>query len=191
MRRKVDHRFGFEALEDRTLMAGNVPLLSSVPGGGISTPTSTVDAQAMQQDASSNNMELLMAQTELLLGTRTDVQQYAALLLRDHRDSGFSLHVLADSRGVILPGDVTGNDRTMAIQFLNGLKSSGGTNFDTTFLNDMVQSHTQTIATVQQQISAATDPGFKAFLQTLLPSLQQHLTLAQSLLAGPTTITPS
>ena len=55
----------------------------------------------------------------------------------------------------------------------------------------MVQSHTQTIATVQQQISAATDPGFKAFLQGILPALQQHLSLAQSLLAGPTTITPS
>lgn len=191
MRRKVDHRFGFEALEDRTLLAGNVPLLSSVPGGGISTPTSTVDAQAMQQDASSNNMELLMAQTEMLVGTRTDVQQYAALLLRDHRDSGFALHSLADSQGVILPSDVTGNDRTMAIQFLSDLKSSGGTNFDTTFLNDMVQSHTQTIATVQQQISATTDPGFKAFLQTILPTLQEHLMLAQSLLAGPTTITPS
>jgi putative membrane protein len=191
MRRKVDHRFGFEALEDRTLLAGNVPLLSSVPGGGTSTPTSTADMQAMQQDASSNNMELLMAQTELLLGTRTDVQQYAALLMRDHRDAGFSLHSLADSRGVILPSGFTGSDRTMAIQFLNDIKGSGATNIDTTFLNDMVQSHTQTIATVQQQISAATDPGFKAFLQTILPSLQQHLTLAQSLLAGPTTITPS
>ena len=191
MRRKVHLRFGFEALEDRTLLAGNVPLLSSVPGGGTSTPTSTVDVQAMQQDASANNMELLMATTAMLLGTRTDVQQYAALLLRDHRDSGFALHSLADTRGVILPGDITGNDQTMAIQFLNSLKSSGTTNFDTTFLNGMVQSHTQTIATVQQQISAATDPGFKAFLQTLLPGLQQHLTLAQSLLAGPTTITPS
>src|SRR3954469_9646905 len=131
MRRKVNHRFGFEALEDRTLLAGNVPLLSSVPGGGISTPTSTVDAQAMQQDASSNNMELLMAQTELLVGTRTDVQEYAALLMGDHRHSGFALRSLADSRGVILPGDITGNDQTMAIQFLNNLKSSGSTNFDT------------------------------------------------------------
>src|SRR4051812_17847314 len=176
MRRKVHLRFGFEALEDRTLLAGNVPLLSSVPGGGTSTPTSTVDAQAMQQDASANNMELLMAQTEMLLGTRTDVQQYAALLLRDHRDSGFALHTLADARGVVLPSDITGNDQTMAIQFLTNLESSGTTNFDTTFLNGMVQSHTQTIATVQQQISAATDAGFKAFLQTLLPSLQQHLT---------------
>ena len=191
MRRKVDHRFGFEALEDRTLLAGNVPLLSSVPGGGISTPTSTVDAQAMQQDASSNNMELLMAQTEMLVGTRTDVQQYAALLLRDHRDSGFALHSLADSHGVILPSDVTGNDRTMAIQFLSDLKSSGGTNFDTTFLNDMVQSHTQTIATVQQQISATTDPGF----QGIPPDHPADVAVASHAgpvaLAGPTTITPS
>ena len=79
----------------------------------------------------------------------------------------------------------------MAYQFLSSLSSSGTANFDQMYLTMMVQMHTQTIQTFQSQLAAATDPGFKSFLNSQLPILQTHLTYAQQLLAGPTTITPS
>jgi putative membrane protein len=191
MRRKSHHTFQFDALEMRTLLAGNVPLLSSVPLGGIETPTSSADVVFMQQDASNNNLELMLAQTAMILGTRTDVQQYAALLLRDHRDAGFNLHFLADTRGAILPPGLMPTEQAMASQFLSSVGGSGTANFDQNYLNMMVQMHTQTIATFQSQLAAATDPAFKTFLQSQIPVLQSHLSLAQQLLAGPTTISPT
>lgn len=190
MQRKNLHRLQFDALENRALLA-TVPLLSQVPGGGVATPTSSADTLAMQQDASTNNMELLLAQTDLLLGTNTNVSQYAALLMRDHNEAAFELQTLANSQGVILPSNLSPSDQIMADQALATLVSGGAAKVDTNFLTLMVQMHEQAIATFQQQLSTTTDPGFAAFLTKQLPVLQLHLSLAQSLLAGPTTITPS
>ena len=93
--------------------------------------------------------------------------------------------------GAILPPGLQSTEQAMAFQFLSSLSSSGTANFDQMYLTTMVQMHTQTIQTFQSQLAATTDPGFKTFLSGQLPILQQHLTYAQQLLAGPTTITPS
>ncbi len=190
MRRKNSFRLQFDSLENRALLTA-VPLYPEVPGGGSSTPTSTADTQAMQQDASANNLELLLAQTDMLLGTNPNVSQYAALLLRDHTEAGYQLQTLASSQGVVLPAGPVSGDQSLAGSALEMMLTQGSANVDHTFLTLMVQNHQQAIATFTQQLSATSDPGFHSFLATQLPVLQLHLSLAESLLSGPTAINPS
>ena len=104
MRRKNHHPFHFDALEMRTLLAGNVPLCRPCPAAGTRRRRPPPTSGSCSRTRANNNLELMLAQTAMILGMRTDVQQYAALLLRDHRDAGFSLHLfLGETRGAILP----------------------------------------------------------------------------------------
>ena len=156
----------------RTLLAGNVPLLSSVPAGGIQTPTTTADVRFMQQDASNNNLELTLAQTAMILGTRyRRAAVRGAPVTRPPRRGLLAPYFLADTlREVILPPGLQSTEQTMAYQFLSSLSSSGTANFDQMYLTMMVQMHTQTIQTFQSQLAAATDRDSRRSSRASFPS---------------------
>ncbi|MCA1684670.1 MAG: DUF4142 domain-containing protein [Planctomycetia bacterium] len=172
-----------------------VQVSPTVPGASYSTvinetpgmALSTVDQQAMQQDASANNLELFLANTELVLGKSANAERYAAMLVGDHRDAGYALQDLANMKHVMLPADIKPQDAAVALQVLSAASTTG---FDQAFLNAMEQSHTTALSNVQKQITTVTDPQFKSFLQSVLPIYQGHLSEAQSLLANGTFTAP-
>ena len=167
MMRRFKHRIELDALKAKTLppRSRSCPRFPAAGSARRRRPR----VQAMQQDASSNNNELCCGNGDDP-GYRDRCAAIRRTTARDHRDAGFQLRTLADTRGVILPSSLSTSDQAMALQFFTSAVGSGTANFDQNFLNMMVQMHTQTIATFQQQLATATDPGFQAFLSPASPS---------------------
>ena len=120
-----------ETLETKIVPA-TTPVVASVPGGALAstvglgttaTPPAT-DIQAMQADASTNNLELFLAQTALLTSSNSSVQGYAATLLADHRDSGFAMMALRANKNVVLPTDIEPQDAPAATQVLAAVNTA-------------------------------------------------------------------
>jgi predicted outer membrane protein len=184
-----------ECLEERVVLSLTnftvTPVPPTVPGGvylaATGTPTSTAltstDAQTVQSELSGNSLEVFLSQTELLLGSSPSVQQYAASVLADHRDSSFVLQILANAKGVTLVQTINAQGLPAAAQLFAAANSS---TFDQVYLNAMIQANQMDITNGQQELRTATDPQLIAFLNTVIPNDQLHLTEAQALLAGST-----
>jgi putative membrane protein len=65
----------------------------------------------------------------------------------------------------------------------NRLASLNGPAFDRAYMTDMVKDHRQDIAEFKREAASGSDPALKQFASTTLPTLEQHLQLAQSTLS--------
>jgi putative membrane protein len=63
---------------------------------------------------------------------------------------------------------------------MDRLSTMSGNAFDTAYMQHMVQDHEKTVADFQKQAQSGSDPALKAFAQKQLPTLQQHLQMAQA-----------
>lgn len=59
-----------------------------------------------------------------------------------------------------------------------------GAAFDRAYMQDMVTDHEQDIAEFRQQAGHGTNPDIRAFASKTLPTLEEHLKMAQTTLAA-------
>ncbi len=64
---------------------------------------------------------------------------------------------------------------------LNQLASASGRTFDALYVQMQVMSHQEAVAMFAAYAQGGTDPAMRAFAQSVLPSLQHHLAMAQRL----------
>jgi predicted outer membrane protein len=201
MSRRTRRSLRVECLEERVVLSLTnftvTPVPATVPGGvylaATGTPTSTsltsTDSQTLQSEFSGNSLEVFLSQTELLLGSLPSVEQYAASVLADRRDSSFTLQSLANAKGVTLDPTINAQGMPAAAQLLAAANSPI---FDQIYLDTMIQATQTDVANAQKELTTTTDPQLLAFLRTVIPIDQLHLTEAQALLTaspGGTTIT--
>jgi putative membrane protein len=55
-----------------------------------------------------------------------------------------------------------------------------GNEFDTAYMQDMVQDHRQDVADFRKEAETGTNPALKSFAQKYLPVLEQHLKMAEA-----------
>jgi putative membrane protein len=63
---------------------------------------------------------------------------------------------------------------------MDRLSKLHGAAFDKAYMRDMVADHKKDIADFQKEANSGQDPDVKNWASTTLPTLQQHLQLAQS-----------
>lgn len=108
-------------------------------------------------------------------GTSQAVKDFGAKLIQDHTDNLAKAKQVAGQVGVKDPG---GASMTEKGEYLK-LKVLSGKTFDRTFAKDMVSDHKQTIKDFQKQADKAGPAA--DFAKQSLPTLQDHLQMAQSL----------
>lgn len=188
-------RSQLEVLEVKVVPTiATVPLLTSVPGGtAISsiglTPGSAVPAtveQSMNTLASSDLLETFLSETELVEGTSPEVQAYAEGVILANRDADFTLGKLASMQNVVLPYEMNPTDTTTAAGVLASANTS---TFDTAYLNAMSTALKAQVSAAQADIASLDDPLYVSLLTQALPTKEQALTDAQTLLANPSATT--
>jgi putative membrane protein len=108
-------------------------------------------------------------------GTTQAVKDFGAKLVADHGKNLSMAKQVASQVGVKDPGGASISDKAEYLK----LKVMSGATFDRTFAKDMVSDHQKEIKDFQQQ-AAKTGPTADFAKQTL-PTLQDHLQIAQSL----------
>ena len=60
------------------------------------------------------------------------------------------------------------------------LQKLSGAQFDRAYMDDMVADHKEDVAEFEKQAKSGSDAAIKGFASKTLPTLQEHLLLAQS-----------
>jgi putative membrane protein len=167
-----------EPLEEKALLT---TMSSLGPGLDVGPALSQSDTQAIQQVATTNNLDMFLTQLALLADGRQAVQQDALTVLNDGRDIDLQLRELADSKGIDVPSDITGADESSGMQVVAAVKSAM---FEPTYLIALIQAEVRLATQLQAESTGSQDSDVRQFAQTALPLVQTDLMATVGLLTG-------
>lgn len=110
-------------------------------------------------------------------GASERVKQFGAHMTEDHSRANEELKALAASKDIALPSTPDAAHQKAKAR----LESQSGQSFDRAYRSQMVDDHKKTIALFEKQVRTGKDVELKAFAAKTLPSLREHLKMAQAL----------
>jgi putative membrane protein len=121
--------------------------------------------------------EVQLGQLAAQKATDPQVKQFAQRMVEDHSKANDKLKQVASSKNVTLPGDLP-SDAKREEDKLNKLS---GAQFDKEYMNHMLSDHKKDVNLFRSESKSAKDPDVKQFASETLPTLEQHLQMAQSI----------
>jgi putative membrane protein len=144
-------------------------------------------AQAVQHDMAQEDLEFAtkVAQggiMEVRLGelakqeaASDEVKQFGQRMVEDHGKANEQLKQIAESKGIELPKEMPKGGQ----QLHDELQQKSGAEFDQAYMDEMVSDHEKDVEEFKQYVETGKDPDLTSFAEQALPTLQQHLQLAQ------------
>lgn len=108
--------------------------------------------------------------------TNDQVKQFAQRMVTDHGKANDELKSLASAKDVDVPAST---DRKHQKE-LDKMSKADASRFDREYMEHMVKEHKKDVKEFEKQAKHAKDPELKAFAEKTLPTLHDHLQLAQS-----------
>ncbi|MFN6569310.1 DUF4142 domain-containing protein [Dendronalium sp. ChiSLP03b] len=149
---------------------------------------SSSDRQFMNEAAQGGLAEVQLGQLASQRGASNAVKQFAQRMVQDHTQVNNQLKQLATQKGVTLPTSIDSTHQ----QVQQRLSKLSGTNFDREYMNEMLKDHEKDVSAFQTEAQQGQDPDVKALAAQALPTLQEHLQQARSIVnPGSSTSTPA
>lgn len=169
--------------------AANAQVPPAPPGGSTAVTGETQPGTPAQRQASqhfvtkaayANRAEIQEARYVVNHTANSAVKNFAQRMIHDHTLSLDQLKAIASSEGLMIPAGVSAKDQ----KSFDELKGQNGAALDKRYSDGEVKDHRQAIA---QFNSAAKQsdllPAVRDYASKTVPTLQQHLHLAQHLVA--------
>jgi putative membrane protein len=151
------------------------------PGGQASDAAAkkagSTDAAFLRQMGNGNMAEVAHGKLATQNASAAEVKQFGQRMADDHGKALEELKGLAAQKNVTLPAELDAKHKAMQ----DKLSKMKGEEFDRAYMSHMVSAHAQTTAAVQQEIKGGKDPDVQAWAQKVLPTVQEHHKLAQSI----------
>lgn len=148
--------------------AGSVPAgKPAVPGPDQRFVVSTIGVGMAE-------VELGKMATEKAVSS--DVKSFAQRMVDDHSKAGDELKTLAQNKGVTLPPEMDAKHKALRDRLLK----MSGESFDHAYMAAMLSGHREAVAAFRAESRAGKDPDIKAWAAKTLPTISEHLKLAQS-----------
>src|ERR1700712_4284911 len=125
----------------------------------------------VQATASSDQFEILAAETALTQSTNPEVRAFAARMLEDHRQLGKALRDTAARSGLKPPEMAMSADQA---QLLGALQSVSGNEFDTLYLKQQMLAHRSALAVEQTYAKSGDDPNVRRSATSAVPVISSH-----------------
>lgn len=154
---------------------------AAAPAAPAPPPLSAADTTFINQATAAGLDEVQDAQLASERGARPAVRQFAQQMVTDHSAANQQLTALAQRKGVTPPGQP---DEQQTAEYAR-LQRLHGASFDRQYVRDQVAAHQAAVALFQQEAQQGADPDLKAFAEQTLPTLQQHLSMAEALQGRP------
>jgi putative membrane protein len=169
----------------------------TAPDTGTSTGARTssasvapADREFVEKAAAGGMAEVHLGQMAQQNASSPQVKQFGARMVSDHGKANDELKQIAGAKGMQLPGTLDNKH----MQDMQKLQSMKGADFDREYMKHMIADHKKDIAEFQKQAKSGKDADLKDFAARKLPTLQEHLKLAQgvneSLGAGNKAVAP-
>ncbi|HKU85082.1 MAG TPA: DUF4142 domain-containing protein [Casimicrobiaceae bacterium] len=134
------------------------------------------DRKFMEKAARGGMAEVELGKLAAEKAGSADVKQFGQRMVDDHSKANDKLKALATSKGVNLP---TGLDRSTQRE-MDKLSKLSGAEFDREYMKHMVSDHKKDVSEFKSEAKKAKDADVKSFAASTLPTLEEHLKLAQS-----------
>jgi putative membrane protein len=151
-----------------------VVALSAFGAAYAAVPTD--DQKFMEDAARAGLAEVDAAKLAKEKGESQAVKDFARHMEEDHTKANDELKKLAGSKGVALPTDVDAKHKRMATE----LKKHTSAQFDREYMGQQVSDHKSVVHEFERESKNGRDADVKKWAADKLPTLHQHLEMAQS-----------
>jgi putative membrane protein len=162
---------------------------AATPGApGTAAPAGQRDTQTKSGDAKGGDAQMFVREAaiggiaEVELGqlasqkaSSADVKQFAQRMVDDHGKANTELKSLAQKKGFTVPTEVDAKHK----QTMDKLSKLSGPAFDRAYMDEMRKDHKKDVSEFKQQSMKGSDPDLKAWAATTLPTLQEHMQMAE------------
>ncbi len=121
-------------------------------------------------------MEVDQGQLAAQKAENQSVRDFGKRMVADHQKANEELKQLLTQKGVTLP-DPPAKTEEKTLEHLRGLS---GADFDKAYIKGMVSDHKKDVKEFQTESEKAGDADLKNWVAKTLPTIQEHLRLAQS-----------
>ena len=152
-------------------LAGASYNASAQEGAGKANNAATFFTHAAQD----GEAEVQLAELAQQKAADAKVKEYAARLQKDHSNANSELRAIVAKKGLTVPGG-PGPHAAMKAK----LEKMQGANFDQAYMRAMVEDHTKAVREFEMATKSP-DEDVKAFAAKTLPTLREHLKMAQDI----------
>ena len=138
------------------------------------------DRDFVMDAAMGGMMEVELGRVAAQQGMSDAVKQFGQRMVDDHSKANTELMSLASSKGITLPTELDAKHR----EHVTKLSSMTGAEFDRAYAKMMVSDHKKDVGEFEKQSTRGMDADLKAFASKTLPTLKEHLQMAQALDPG-------
>ena len=147
-------------------------------GAGVQAQTQMGAEQFVREAANSGMFEIQSSQLAEQKSQDPHIKQFGQRMVQDHTKADDQLKSIAQkTKNLEVPNSL---DQGLQ-QKLQQLKDANGTQFDQLYARMQLEGHQKTVSLFQNYAQNGDDAQLKQFAQKVLPELQQHLQMAQSL----------
>jgi putative membrane protein len=133
------------------------------------------DKEFMRETAIGGITEVKLGKLAVKNGANARVKDFGRHMVSDHTKANESLEMLAGKKGVKLPTECD----TKHQEVINKLSKLTGDKFDHDFMDQMLDDHKKVIADLEAE-EKTTDVALKDWCQKTLPTIKEHLKMAQN-----------
>lgn len=135
------------------------------------------DYRFVREAARGGMEEVQLGQLAQQKGTSQSVKDFGQRMVTDHNKANDELKQIVSQKGATFPATLTRRENSA----VDDLQKLTGKDFDKKFASQMVKDHKTDVHDFEDAVKDLTDPDLKAFAQKTLPTLQEHLRLAQDM----------
>ena len=173
---------GYKAIIPCALLALGLAVSASAAQSGsqkqsaAAKPLSSDDRGFIAKAAEGDMAEVAEGKMAQQKGQGPKVKALGARMVQDHTEINGKLQRIAAGKGVGIPNklDDTGEKEIDQLQQLSGAK------FDAAYSKKQVSDHQKAIKAYEKEAKSGSDSDLKGFAKATVPTLKQHLELAQA-----------
>lgn len=159
----------------------SILVIAAFPAVGCAKGSKPAQTMPMDKAFLDKVSEINLAEVELGMlaqknGNNDAVRMFGKLMVSDHSGGEKATKQLASGLKVMIP-EKPGQD---AVKLKAQLSQMRGTNFDKDYIRHMVAGHNGAIAMIENEIEHGRDAKIKAFAEKILPTIQDHLRIAEN-----------
>jgi putative membrane protein len=144
--------------------------------GQPSAKSSGADHQFVMEAARGGMAEVELGQLATQKAQSDQVKQFAQRMVQDHGKANDELKSLAQQKNITLPTELDAKHKATH----DRLSKLSGAQFDRAYMQDMLQDHRKDVNDFRKESQSGKDPEVKAWAAKALPTLEEHLRIAQS-----------
>jgi putative membrane protein len=152
------------------------------PGSADNPDTATmarkVDDSKFVKDAALGGMaEVELGKLATQKASSDAVKQFGQKMVDDHSKANDQLKEIASKENISIPASLDSKHQSR----IEKLSKLSGPDFDKAYVKDQVKDHKKDVSQFKNEAESGSNPNIKQFASTTLPTLQEHLSMAQDL----------